>query len=104
MHKPALHAVHDLHYGGLVFRAGLSELVAGPTCSPEPVLRAELDLAPAWWTSLRTDLNTIAEPVILDWEGFGAAPSATTPPCSTPCPSSPRPRPRPQRSAGNSTS
>ncbi|QIY94019.2 hypothetical protein HEP87_08090 [Streptomyces sp. S1D4-11] len=30
MHKPALHAVHDLHYGGLVFRAGLSELVAVP--------------------------------------------------------------------------
>ncbi|MFD8217618.1 hypothetical protein ACFV2U_28860 [Streptomyces sp. NPDC059697] len=98
----------------------LHEFVASPTCSPEPVLRAELDLAPAWWTSLRTDLNTIAaihttrvamrqewisravpqhagipapeivnwatahgdfhfanttvEPVILDWEGFGAAP------------------------------
>ncbi|AVH54612.1 MULTISPECIES: phosphotransferase [Streptomyces] len=58
--KPALHALHDLHHGGLVFRAELSEFIASPTCSPEPVLRTELNLTPAWWTSLRTDLDTIA--------------------------------------------
>ncbi|MFD9196438.1 hypothetical protein ACFWCA_50670 [Streptomyces phaeochromogenes] len=60
VHKPALHALHDLDHNGLVFRAELSEFIASPTCSPEPVLRTERNLAPAWWTRLRSDLDTIA--------------------------------------------
>ncbi|MFF1959359.1 hypothetical protein ACFVWX_20535 [Streptomyces sp. NPDC058220] len=58
--KPALHGVHDAIRDGHAYRAELTEFADEPILSPEPVLRGELDLPGTWFTSLRTDLDTIA--------------------------------------------
>lgn len=58
--KPALLGLHDWEMDGFAYRAELSEFITDPVCSPDPVLRTELDLAPEWFDELRTNLAIIA--------------------------------------------
>ncbi|MFK8849908.1 hypothetical protein [Streptomyces sp. Ac-502] len=37
----------------------MTGFVDSPVCSPEPVLRQELDLSTSWWSSLRKDLERL---------------------------------------------
>ncbi|MFE1785514.1 hypothetical protein ACFW9F_23800 [Streptomyces sp. NPDC059506] len=62
VHRPALHAVHDLPVddAGRVCRAELSAFITAPVLSPGPVLRTPLDLPDTWWKALRADLDTVA--------------------------------------------
>jgi hypothetical protein len=61
VHKPVLHAANEEVHAGHAFQAELSQYVDEPVCAPEPFLRTDLDLSAAWWASLRTDLETIAD-------------------------------------------
>ncbi len=60
VHRPVLYAVHDATDSAHAYRAELTVFVDSPICSPDPVLRRELDLPARWWTSLRTDLEQLA--------------------------------------------
>ncbi|MEU1374969.1 hypothetical protein ABZ442_15040 [Streptomyces triculaminicus] len=59
-HRPELLAIRDAVEDGVVYRAELSEHLDAPVISPDPILRAPLDLAPEWWNDLRTVLGTVA--------------------------------------------
>lgn len=59
--KPALLAIRDWDVDGFAYRAELTEFIADPVCSPDPVLREELDLPQSWFTELRANLALIAE-------------------------------------------
>lgn len=58
--KPALHALHDHARDGHAYRTELTAYVDEPVLSPDPVLRHELDLTDAWFTTIRSTLSTIA--------------------------------------------
>ncbi|WND32803.1 hypothetical protein RI578_42585 (plasmid) [Streptomyces sp. BB1-1-1] len=58
--KPALHALHDHTDDGYAYRAELTAYVDEPVLSRDPVLRHELDLTDAWFTTIRKTLSTIA--------------------------------------------
>jgi hypothetical protein len=58
--KPALLGLHDWESGGMAYRAELTEFITDPVCSPDPVLRRELDLPPEWFGELRANLEIIA--------------------------------------------
>lgn len=45
VHRPALHGIYDLTREDTAYRAELSELITSPICSPDPVLRTELNLS-----------------------------------------------------------
>lgn len=44
----------------MAYRAELTGYITSPTCSPTPVLQAELDLPDAGWTGLRVSMETVA--------------------------------------------
>jgi len=58
--RPALYGVHDETDNTFAYRAELTQFIDSPACSPSPVLREELELPDAWWTSLRADLGQLA--------------------------------------------
>ena len=58
--KPALLALRDWEVDGVAYRAELTEFVADPVCSPDPVLRTELELPAEWFDDLRANLAIIA--------------------------------------------
>ncbi|MFH8591615.1 phosphotransferase [Streptomyces rimosus] len=58
--RPVLHGLHDATDTAYAYRAELTSFIDSPACSPDPVLRQELDLPASWWTSLRTDLARLA--------------------------------------------
>lgn len=58
--KPALLGLSDWEAGGFAYRAELTEFITDPVCSPDPVLRTELDLPQQWFDDLRTNLEIIA--------------------------------------------
>ncbi|MFI1018150.1 hypothetical protein [Streptomyces sp. NPDC020965] len=58
--KPALHAIRDTATAEYAYRAELTQYIHEPALSPEPVLRAEVDLHDSWFTAIRADLETIA--------------------------------------------
>lgn len=60
VHRPALYEVHDETDDGGAYRAELTAFVDSPVCSPDPVLREELELPDAWWAQLRGDLEQLA--------------------------------------------
>ena len=59
--KPQLLALHDWQDDGYAYRAELTEYIASPPCSPDPVLRQELDLPHGWWRSLRSSLAAVSQ-------------------------------------------
>lgn len=59
--KPRLLAIRDWEQDGYVYRAELTEFIADPVCSPDSVLRHELDLGPDWFAELRANLAIFAE-------------------------------------------
>ncbi|MGP3777153.1 hypothetical protein ACTWJ8_40595 (plasmid) [Streptomyces sp. SDT5-1] len=58
--KPALHAVHDIVKDDFAYRCELSEYVSEPVLAPDPVLHQDLDVTDAWYSGMRTALDTIA--------------------------------------------
>lgn len=58
--KPALLGLHDWDMNGVAYRAELTEFITEPVCSPDPILRTELDLSPEWFDELRANLAIIA--------------------------------------------
>ncbi|MEY9839375.1 hypothetical protein [Streptacidiphilus sp. EB103A] len=60
LRRPRLLAVHDWTAGLLAYRAELTSYLTDPICSPDPILRAPVELPDTWWTGLRTGLATIA--------------------------------------------
>ncbi|WP_030665807.1 hypothetical protein, partial [Streptomyces rimosus] len=57
--RPELHGLHDHSDGTYAYRTELTGFVDSPPCSPDPVLRQELDLPASWWASLLTDLGQL---------------------------------------------
>lgn len=63
VHKPELHAVHDMEADGFAYRAELTGYTRSPVLSPDPVLSAELDLAPEFLEALREDVRIVNQAV-----------------------------------------
>ncbi|HEV3156815.1 MAG TPA: phosphotransferase [Candidatus Baltobacteraceae bacterium] len=58
--RPALLNVYDWTEGENAYLAEITDYIVSRPCSPNPVLRRELDLPDSWWAGLRTSLATIA--------------------------------------------
>ncbi|MEC3995036.1 phosphotransferase [Actinacidiphila sp. DG2A-62] len=63
VHKPELHAVYDHQTDGIAYRAELTAYTSSPVLSPDPVLSAELDLAPEFLEQLHADVRTVNQAV-----------------------------------------
>lgn len=58
--KPALLELRDWELDGFAYRAELTEFITDPVCSPDPILRTELELPAEWFDELRANLAIIA--------------------------------------------
>ncbi|MFG1876691.1 phosphotransferase [Sphaerisporangium sp. NPDC049003] len=58
--RPVLIGQSDWTTPEAVYRAELTSYIPSPALSAEPVLRTDLDLPDAWWSSLRASLGMIA--------------------------------------------
>ncbi|MCG7524605.1 aminoglycoside phosphotransferase family protein [Streptomyces sp. OfavH-34-F] len=60
VNKPLLYDTTESSSDGYAYRSELHQYIDEPVSSPSPVLRRDPNPPPAWWDSLRTDLDHVS--------------------------------------------